>query len=282
MAAENRAMNANEAAAFKHWTDRVTAAPLPVLRDTHDAVAYWRGRMDRADAHVLADLALRDPLMSLRVLAAAGRRIAGRTGRPVDTVRAAIVFTGIDAFFADHADLPVMEDVLAAHPHTLHIAQALLERAHTAAALAAAFAIHRQDEAVEVLHQAALLHEAPRLILCCIAPELAAAIAERQRNDPPLMRARDVEQELLGVGFAPLVQRMMVVWCLPESLQDLAVGRSRHPGARAVTLAVRIAHHLASPQGWHHPALAEDLADLGVFLNLPHYGAEMLVRRVRC
>jgi len=259
------------------WTARLASVAVPVLRTTRDQIEHWRERSDDADAHVLADLVLRDPLMCLRVLVNVSQKLGERLATPVETVTAALVLTGIEPFFRDFQELPVLEDRLAGEPLALAGALALVERSHRAARLAAAFAIHRQDEDVELLHQAALLHDFGHLLLWCEAPPLALEMASRQRQDPNL-RSAAVQRDLLGVEVEPLALALMERWGLPPALRELTQpGASVTVGPRTVRLAVQLARHLDS--GWHNAALPDDFAEIGHLLNLPANAAATLARQ---
>jgi hypothetical protein len=185
------------------------------------------------------------------------------------------VLTGIEPFFRDFADLPVLEERLADRPAALAGALAAVERAHCAARLAAAFAIHCRDEDVELLHQAALLDNFTGVLLWCEAPERALRMAARQRDDPAL-RSADVQREVLGVELEPLAHHLMEHWGLPISLRQL--GQAARRDGRTVKLAVRIARHLQT--SWQNAALVDDFAELGLLLNLPSHLAAALVRQV--
>ena len=102
-----------------HWAQTLAQVPVPVLRETRDALARWEQMADRADANSLADTVLRDPLMTLRVFACVSQRFGERLSTPVETVTGAIVLLGIEPFFALMADLPVLEDRLAGNPPAL-------------------------------------------------------------------------------------------------------------------------------------------------------------------
>jgi HD-like signal output (HDOD) protein len=243
----------DSAASLPAWAAGLAWRDLPVLRATADAVHQLASHADDADAHTLAGTVLADPLMGLRVLAGATAR-QSRLATPVETVTAALVLTGIDPFFRDCATLPVLEDRLAGASRAE--ALAVVERSHLAARIAAAFAIHRQDEDVEEVHLAALLHDFPAVLACYFAgsaqalPGPAGAIADA------------------------LLQR----WGLPETLRTLA----REPagsaaGPRTVAIAVRIATHVQRG-GWHAPELAADCVDAGHLLNLQPHAAMVLAR----
>jgi hypothetical protein len=268
-------MAASPPATREAWTERLAAVSMPVRRATRDAIEYWRGQPDRVDAHLLADIVLGDPLMCLRVLVNVAQKLGRRLATPIQTVTAALVLTGIEPFFRDFAELPVLEDRLADRPLALSGALADVQRSHSAARLAAAFAIHCGNEDVELLHQAALLDNFAGLLIWTEAPACALEMAQRQRDDPTL-RSVDVQRAVLGVELELVTRQLMEHWHLPASLRE--VGQAERHGARTVKLAVQIARHLQS--SWHNAALSDDFAEVGRLLNLPPNSAADLVWQV--
>jgi len=242
------------------WTARLAALDLPVLRASAEAVAACAARPDDVDAHRIAEIAGLDPLLSLRVLVAAARRQQARGGTPVETVLAALVLTGVDPFLRDFAVAPVLEEALESVPGALPAVRAVLARSHAAARIAAAFAIHRQDEDVEEVQLAALLHECVELLLWVAAPLQARELLAGAR-------------EALG----PVGEALMARWGLPEILRRLAYGSAAGgSGPQMVALAVRLARHLEA--GWCDAALPGDFAAVGALLTLAPQAAAALVR----
>lgn len=260
------------------WIGRLRGVDVPVLRSTRSALDHWRQQPDRADANLLAGIVLRDPLMTLRVLVQVAQTLGSRLATPVETVTAALVLTGIEPFFRDFAALPTLESRLAGRPGALAGARSAVGRSRNAARLAAAFAIHRHDDDVELLHQAALLENFAGLLLWSEAPHLALEMAGRQRADPQL-RSADVQRAVLGLELGVLALPLMECWNLPASLRELAhPGHAARAGPRTVRLAVQIARHLET--GWHNPALPDDFSELAELLNTPVTAAVSLVREV--
>lgn len=261
-----------------HWVQTLGAVQIPVLRSTRDAIAAWQQMPERADANSLAHTVLPDPLMTLRVLMCVQQRLGSRLRTPVETVTAGIVMLGVEPFFTHLGDPPVLEDRLADEPLALAGVLQAIERSHCAARLAAAFAIQRQDEDAEVLHQAALLDNFAGLLLWCEAPAQALDIAQRLQADATL-RSADVQRAVLGVELATLEHALMAQWGLPDFLRNMTdPGQSARPGPRSVMLAVRIARH--SQSGWDNAALPDDYAELGHLLNISSGAAGQLVREV--
>lgn len=235
------------------WALRLAWTDLPVLRASALAVQARSRHADETDAHLLAEIVLRDPLLCLRVLAAAVAR-QSRLATPVETVAAALVLTGIDPFFRDCTGMPVLEDAL--DGPSRQRALAVVARSHVAARIAAAFAIHRQDEDVEAVHLAALLHDFVQVLEPYFAPGAPD-------DGPPPDEVADA-----------LLQH----WGLPETLRTLASDPAGvAPGPRMVALAVRIARHLE--HGWHGPALLDDFTRAAALLTLKPQAAAALVRQ---
>ncbi|HZY18562.1 MAG TPA: HDOD domain-containing protein [Ramlibacter sp.] len=257
---------------------RLEPDELPVLRVTRDAMAHWAGRLDDVDASRLADMVLRDPLMCLRTLQHVSASIGRRLANPVQTVTAALVLTGIEPFFRNFSQLTALEDRLADQPKALAGALETIKRAHCAARIAAAFAVYRQDDDAELLHQAALLHDFAGLLLWWEAPGVALDIRRRQREDERL-RSADAQRALLGCDLTWISRELLEHWGLAAVVREAARALDEDgPAAQTVRYAVRIARHL--DKGWHHPAIADDLREAGRLLNLGPDGVASLVRGV--
>lgn len=254
----------------------LVAAPLRALQGTLDELALAREAGDRVDAHLLAGIVLRDPALCLHVLCEAGR-LAARLATPLETVTASLLVTGIDRFFGGLDGMSSIEARLGGNPPALRGAMGLVERAWCAARIAAAFAIHRQDEDAELLHQAALIADVAELIAWCEVPGPMLEVARRQRDDTQL-RTERAHRDVLGSSLAALQPPMLQRRGAPEAVRALLEPANRsHPGAHCVLLASRLARHLQG--GWNNAALGDDFAEAGLLLNLPAGGAMNLVRQ---
>ena len=263
------------------WAALFDPATLPVLAETADALEAMRANEDGVDAYLMSEAFSTDPLMTLKVLAHVSRLRRSRdpdSRSDAETVTAALVMLGIGPFFRAFGPQTAVEDLLAAQPDALAGFQAVLRRSYRAANFAAAFAVHRRDHDVAVIHEAALLHDFAELLLWARAPALAGAIAQRQLADPSL-RSSAVQREVLNVDLSDLQHRLMSSWGLPELL--LRISDDRHADSdqvRNVLLALRVARH--SSQGWDNPALPDDVRDVAALLQLGLAPAEQLLRDV--
>lgn len=248
------------------WTRHFRDAPIPVLRETVDAIEALRANEDRTDANSIGEMIGGDPLMTLKVLAYASAHRGRSVVTGVETVIAALVMMGIPPFFRAFADQVAVEDRLAAAPAALAGIERVLRRAHRGARFALAFAVHRTDPNAATIHAAALLHELAELLLWCHAPGLALRIRQMQDADPAL-RSSVAQQAVLHIELADLQQALVVAWQLPTLLSK--TGREPHTGntgARTVDLAARLARHTAA--GWDNAAVPDDIAEIAEFLNL--------------
>jgi hypothetical protein len=260
------------------WAAPLAELRIPVLASTAAALAQWRADADRVDANRMADVILRDPLMTLRVQICMAQALSRRLETPVETVTAGLVHLGIEPFLARFADVPVLEEVLAPHPEALAGALQDVHMAHHAARLAAAIAIERMDEHAELLHQAALLSNFASLLLWVHRPDLMLEMAHRHLVDRSL-RSSEIQRTVLGTDLAALEQLLMERWSLPPTLRHLMHGgHAAAAGPQSVALGLRIARH--SREGWDNPALPDDFAELGRLLSLTPAAAASLMYRV--
>ncbi len=248
------------------WTSWFARAEVPVLRATIDAIQVLADDEDAVNAHQLADVVQRDPLMTLKVLAFLGMNRPRRMLGDAETVTAAIVLMGVPPFFRRFADLKAVEDQLAGEPEALDGLHAVLRRSHRAAGFAIGFAVLRKDTDAEMIHEAALLHDFAELLLWCHAPRLALEIRRRQAADPTL-RSAAIQRELLHIQLADLEQALMKAWQLPAMLMRITDDqRVDDPQVRNVLLAMQLARH--SQAGWDNAALPDDYRAIGQLVGL--------------
>lgn len=260
------------------WTRWFLVAPVPVLADTAEMIEVLRANEDAVDARVLGETVAADPLMTLKLLAHVSRIRNERSSADPETVTAALVLLGIAPFFKAFGPQTSIEDHLAGQTLAQQGLHEVLTRSRRAASFALAFAVHRVDPDAQVIYTAALLHDFAEVLLWLHAPELAQAVARRQRGDAAL-RSAAVQRELLHVELRDLQMALMRAWHLPELLVHISDERhARVPAVRNVSLAVRLARHTA--RGWDNPALADDVHDIAQMLNLAEEPTLHLLRDI--
>lgn len=248
------------------WTRRLEDHQIPVLGSTVSTLAGLAADEERVDVRTLAAAILDDPLMTLKLLTHVARHRPSRVATDIETVTAALLLMGIPPFFSIFEELVQVEDRLAGNPAALAGLNAVLRRSHRAAQFAAAIAAQRGDADVEVIREAALLHDFAEVLVWCHAPQAMLEIRRRQDADPTL-RSEAAQQRLLGVALCDLQQALMKRWKLPELL--IRITDDRHaelPQVLNVVLATRLARH--SQDGWDNPALPDDFQALADLLQL--------------
>lgn len=260
------------------WVARFSAATLPVLAESAEMLEALRDNEDQVDARLLAETVSADPLLTLKLLSHVAHLQRGRdadTRGETETVTAALVMLGIGPFFRTFGPQQTVEDILAAEVAALEGFRAVLRRAHRAANFAMAFAVHRMDHDVAVIHEAALLHDFAELLLWLRAPALALRIARAQATDPSL-RSAAAQRAVLNIELADLQHALMQAWRLPSLLVHISDDRhAQSPQVRNVLLAIRLARH--SARGWDNPALPDDINDIADLLQL---GVEPVLKLV--
>jgi HD-like signal output (HDOD) protein len=259
------------------WVRALGGYDLPVLRRTVQAMAELRGREDSATARDVAELALHDPFMTVKVLRFSQSRLTIRQPTEVTTVEHAIMMHGVASFFAQFRELRCLEEVLAAHPIALDGALAVASRAHHAAVNARNFSALRHDVEIEEVLISALLHDLAEMLLWYAAPELAVQIQQMVLCNRGL-RSASAQRAVLGFALGDLQLALAREWRLPKLLQDLMNDRrAGNPRVQAVQLSVSLARHAA--HGWHDPALPDDYAGLRKLAGLAADQARRWVRQ---
>lgn len=268
------------------WTACLRDRHVPVMAPTHAEIRQL-AELEEAracvDAQMLAQVISSDPLMSILVLAHAGKNRPRQQVTDAETVTAAVMMMGIGPFFTAFGDLPTVEERLAAHPEALEGLRQVIQRAQRAGQFALGFANHRMDTDAAAIHTAASLHDFAEMLLWCHAPALAGEIVRRQQGNHSL-RSAAVQQEVLNTTLPHIEQALMRAWHLPELMIQLTDDGEHHalvaPQRRIVQLAVRLARHSAI--SWDDPALPEDLQDIADILSLSVRATERLLRDLDC
>ena len=252
------------------WVAALDGVDIPVLAATDDALDEMRRNEDAVDAHMLADTMVSDPLMTLKLLRHVAMLRRGRDQTDPEPATEALVMLGITPFFRDFGPQPTVEQRLHGQADALAGLRRVLRRARRAARFALGFAVHRQDHDAALLHEAALLHDFAELLLWAQAPALALVLHRHQQADPGL-RSAVAQRSLLHIELGELQQALMKTWRLPPILVQISSSQASPqsqtlPQVRNVQLAIRLARH--SADGWHNPALPDDVAEIATLLQL--------------
>ncbi|HYD81351.1 MAG TPA: HDOD domain-containing protein [Paucimonas sp.] len=250
------------------WTDFLTAKEIPVLRQTARALADARTRIDSINTREVANIVLRDPFMTVRVLRFCMRNRGRRQMQDLSTVEHAVMMLGIEPFFRHFARFDIIEEQLSSQPQALLGLLQVIKRAQRAARYALDWAMWRCDLNSEEVAVAALLHDLAELMVWCFAPQQALAVRKLQQDNPTI-RSAVAQNAVLGFPLAALQAALCRQWELPELLSNLMDDAQQgKPRVRNVKLAADLARH--SAHGWDDPALPDDFRAIAALMNIDH------------
>jgi HD-like signal output (HDOD) protein len=142
----------------------------------------------------------------------------------------------------------------------------VMARGVAAAEYASDWAAYRKDLDIQIIFEAALLHDLAETLTWTFAPALALRI-KTMRESFPTMRSCDIQRSILGVTFNELEVALFRRWKLPSLLQRLTDdAHADSPQVRNVVLAADVARHLSN--GSDDPALPDDFVGIGKLLNI--------------
>lgn len=250
------------------WILFFSQAELPVLKRTAQQLAALRENEERIGGRDIAQVALQDPLLTLKVLAYIEAHRRRSQTADITTIDRAVMMLGIAPFFRNFETLTAVESQLQAHPAALLGLLRVITRSRRAAHFARDWAILRHDHDVEEITVAALLHDVAEILLWCFAPDLALRIRELQAHKPGL-RSQVAQRAILGISLHDLQLALARAWHLPPLLVTLMDDKyATNQRVRTVACAVNLARHSAS--GWDDPALPDDFAAIEELLHLNH------------
>lgn len=257
------------------WVAYFRDANLPVLRHTAQEIERMRADAENVNGRLLSGMILRDPMMTLRVLAYIEANRRARQTTDITTIERAIMMIGVTPFFRDFSDLPHIENQLRPYPQALLGLLKVVHRARRAAQWARDWAVVRHDLDVDEITLAALLHDMAELLMWCFAPAIATQVRDAQlarRNE----RSAVIQTEIYGVPLYQLKMALAETWHLPQLLTQLMDNQhAENPRVRNVKLAVDLARHSAS--SWTDPALPDDFKGIRELLRI---NQQALVRRL--
>lgn len=250
------------------WVSYFSEAQIPVMRHTMHALDEMRDNAENVNARVLSTIILQDPLLTLRVLGYIERNRRNSQTTDITTIERALMMIGINPFFREFNELPLIEDQLKQHPKALLGLLKVISRARKAAAWSREWAIARRDVDVDEITVAALLHDFAEILMWCFAPTLAIQVRETQLADRTL-RSVAVQEEVYGLPLYQVKEALAKAWRLPSLLTMLmASENAENPRVRNVKIAVDMARHSAN--GWDDPALPDDFKAVEELIHIGH------------
>jgi HD-like signal output (HDOD) protein len=255
-------------ASLDSWVAHFSQAQMPVLRHTVTELEKLRGNAEFVNGRVLSSVILQDPLMTLRVLGYIESHRRKSQNADITTIERALMMIGIEPFFREFQNLPLVEDSLKPYPKALLGLLKVIARARHASHWARDWAIIRHDFDVDEITVATLLYDAAEILMWCFAPKLALQVRDTQVRDRTL-RSVAAQQTVYNITLPELQAELTRVWHLPDLLTTL-MDRNNAENARVrnVTLAVDLARHSAN--GWDDAALPDDYSAIEDLLHISH------------
>jgi HD-like signal output (HDOD) protein len=205
---------------------------------------------DTLSCHAYTALMLDDPMLALRLIKAANKRLPRRMARDITTPLGVVMALGTTAFREQIETAPEI-----AAENTGYMA--CEARASLAARIAFAWgALHYDLDSAE-LAMAALLANAGEVELWAIAPELPQK-AQDELHSGRATRSETAQRQACGFVFLDVTLLLIEEWNLPQLIKHLIHG-DESLRARLARLAVNTARHLSNSAT--DPALPDDMRE---------------------
>lgn len=247
------------------WVADLTSWEIPVLQRSVREMRKLAGKVEKITAGEIADVVLRDPLMTLKVLRLVNGKSRSRLRNEITTVEHAVMMLGVGPFFNQLSDLPAVEESLQSVDGALPGLMQSMSRAHHAAWQARDWAIFQADMKSEEVYIGALLYDMGEILLWAYAPEQALQIRKlvRKSNISPAL----AQKRILGFDARELQFALAEEWRLPELMQAfMHCENSLQPRILEVTLAASVAR--LAETGWHDPELLADYEAIAEMLHM--------------
>lgn len=232
------------AAYLEHQEQPIKAASKLALREMEANAG------DTLSGHAYAGLMLDDPMLALRLIKEANKRLPRRMARDITTPLGVVMALGTVALRDQIESAP---EVPAENTGFM----ACEARASLAARIAFAWGALHYDLDSGELAMAALLANAGEVEMWAFKPELPQAALEELRSGRAL-RSEAAQRQACGFAFLDITLLLIDAWNLPPLIKQLIRG-DEGLRARLARLAVNTARHLSN--GADDPALPDDMRE---------------------
>ncbi len=217
---------------------------LPILQSSREQLLAALRRADRLNPSDLADIVLKDPLLTAQALRYINQRQKNSMAADITTINGIVMLMGVAPFIEHFARMPVLEEVLQSHPRTIARIHKCLADSRFSAKMAREFAAERYDAHLDEIFISALLSKLPEVL------ELLAHDA-----DPSAPHGKDQAQVLLAA------------WSLPQSLSVLLAAPTTDAMPRQVLQYATLQLAGLLDKGWWQPDVAKSLRTMAEVLN---------------
>lgn len=236
---------AGQWAAFLEYKEQPIKAASKAALDALEA-----GQEDTLSAQAYAALLLEDPLLALRLLREANKRLPRRMARDITTPLGVVLALGTQSFKDQIRHAPEVGEDNAGF-------LACEANSSRAARIATAWGALRHDLDPGELSMAALLANAGEIELWAFVPELPQKALD-ELHSGRAQRSEQAQRQACGFPFLDLTLLLIENWTLPQLIKQLIRG-DEGMRARMARLAVNTARHLGN--GVDDPALPDDVKE---------------------
>ncbi len=233
------------------WAAFLEYKEQPIKASSKAALAALEaGAEDTLSAQAYSALLLEDPLLALRLLREANKRLPRRLARDITTPLGVILALGTQQFKEQIRSAPEVGEDNAGF-------MACEARASRAARIAVAWGALRHDLDPGELAMAALLANAGEIELWAFVPELPQKALD-ELHSGRAQRSDQAQRQACGFPFLDLTLLLIENWTLPQLIKQLIRG-DEGMRARMARLAVNAARHLGN--GLDDAALPDDMKE---------------------
>lgn len=231
---------ASHLAWLAYWAHR----GLPVLQSSREQLIDALHRADRVQASDLADIVLKDPLLTAQALRYINQRQKNSMSADITTIKGIVMLMGVRPFIEHFIRMPVLEDVLQSHPRMIAAIHKQIADSRFAAKMAREFAGERYDAHLDEIFISALFSRLPEILELLV-----------RETDSSAPHGHDEAHALLAA------------WSLPVSLSTLLSDPGDEIASRVVLqhASLQLAHLL--DRGWWQSGVGESLRVMAEILN---------------
>lgn len=232
------------AAYLEHQEQPIKAASKVALRAMEEASG------DSLSGHAYAALMLDDPMLALRLIKEANKRLPRRMARDITTPLGVVMALGTVAF---REQIETAPEISAENTGFM----ACEARASLAARIAFAWGALHYDLDSGELAMAALLANAGEVEMWAFKPELPQQALD-ELHSGRAARSEAAQRQACGFAFLDITLLLIDAWNLPQLIKHLIRG-DESLRARLARLAVNTARHLSNSA--NDPALPDDMRE---------------------
>ena len=231
----NRSSHTPEHIPLKQWVERINSDDMPVFGQTAQELAKL-AEDESSPPTALANVILRDPAMTARLLRLANSAYYSSSGQQFTTVSKAVLMLGFKTIRELCLSVVLVDTLLRGTPRKeLHREMA---RAFYAAVLARTLAVKRRgQESPEEVFIAALLFRLGEMAFWCFAPTEGDRLEDLLHEEMSRSERRHAEVEVLGFHLSELTTALAKEWHLGDLLKvALSYQGENDPHTRGIVL----------------------------------------------